>query len=104
LVIIQTDAALAIAVFAIIDGARPCSSSSSNHRHTDPKRLIHRAVIKRIFTDGGYAVRRWRSSCGAEAPKLKIVKRLDAKGFDVLPKIWIVERTCAWISSNRLSS
>ena len=33
--------------------------------------------------------------------KLEIVKRSDAKGFEVLPKRWIVERTFAWISRNR---
>jgi transposase len=32
---------------------------------------------------------------------LEIVKRSDVKGFEVLPKRWIVERTFAWISRNR---
>ncbi len=33
---------------------------------------------------------------------LQVVKRSDrAKGFEVLPKRWIVERTFAWISRNR---
>jgi len=29
------------------------------------------------------------------------VKRSATKGFEVLPKRWIVERTFAWISRNR---
>jgi transposase len=33
--------------------------------------------------------------------KLEIVRRSDAKGFELLPKRWIVERTFAWISRNR---
>jgi len=33
--------------------------------------------------------------------KIEIVKRSNAKGFVVLPKRWIVERTLAWISRNR---
>ena len=32
---------------------------------------------------------------------MRIVKRSDAAGFEVLPKRWIVERTFAWISRNR---
>ena len=33
--------------------------------------------------------------------KIEIVKRSNVKGFVVLPKRWIVERTFAWISRNR---
>jgi len=34
--------------------------------------------------------------------KIEIIKRSDiAKGFVVLPKRWVVERTLAWISRNR---
>ena len=32
---------------------------------------------------------------------MRMVKRSDAAGFEVLPKRWIVERTFAWISRNR---
>ena len=58
--------------------------------------------IERIFADGGYAGGKmalvvWRTG----AWKLEIVKRSDARGFQVLPKRWIVERTFAWISRNR---
>jgi transposase len=58
--------------------------------------------IERIFADGGYAGRKmaltvWRTGVW----RLQIVKRLDAAGFEVLPKRWIVERTFAWISRNR---
>jgi transposase len=59
--------------------------------------------IKRIFADGGYAGGKmafvvWRTG----GWKLEIVKRSDTAGFEVLPKRWIVERTFAWISRNRL--
>jgi transposase len=58
--------------------------------------------IKRIFADGGYAGQKmativWRTGTW----KLEIVRRSDAKGFELLPKRWIVERTFAWISRNR---
>lgn len=57
--------------------------------------------LQKIWVDGGYAralsdwVKLW---CGW---LLEIVKRTDkAKGFEVLPHRWIVERTFAWL--NRL--
>ena len=58
--------------------------------------------VERIFADGGYAGQKmalvvWRTGVW----KLEIVQRSDAKGFEVLPKRWIVERTFAWISRNR---
>jgi transposase len=33
--------------------------------------------------------------------KIEIIRRSDVRGFFVLPKRWIVERTFAWISRNR---
>jgi transposase len=59
--------------------------------------------IEVIYADGGYqgnqaaaaikAVGKWR---------LEIVKRSDpAKGFVVLPKRWVVERTLSWLSRCR---
>ena len=60
------------------------------------------SFIERIFADGGYAGKKmalvvWRTG----AWRLRIVKRSDGAGFEVLPKRWIVERTFAWISRNR---
>lgn len=55
--------------------------------------------IKRVFADGGY-----QGTATAAALRdlgawhLEIVKRSDtAKGFVVLPKCWIVERTFGWL-------
>ena len=53
--------------------------------------------LKRIWADGGYAGQliAWvQQTCGWV---LEIVKRNDdAKGFEVLRKRWIVERTFGW--------
>lgn len=53
--------------------------------------------LKRIWADGGYAGQliAWvQQVCGWV---LEIVKRNDdARGFEVLPKRWIVERTFGW--------
>ena len=59
--------------------------------------------IERIFADAGYQGPRVRAAAARTGSwKIEIVKRSDsAKGFVVLPKRWIVERTLAWISRNR---
>ena len=56
--------------------------------------------LKVIFADGGYAGKlvSWVGQIAAFV--LKIVKRTD-KGFQVLPKRWIVERTFAWLYKYR---
>jgi len=61
--------------------------------------------LKLIWADGGYggkleeeipAIKRHRKV------KLEIVKRSDdVKGFKVLPKRWIVERTFGWLIQSR---
>lgn len=55
--------------------------------------------IEKIFADGGYA----GPIAQKNSPRpLEIIKRSDkAKGFEVLPKRWIVERTFAWLGINR---
>ncbi len=59
--------------------------------------------LRHIFADGGYAGDKL-----AEALKplgtwtIEIVKRSDtAKGFVLLPRRWVVERTIAWLNRNR---
>jgi putative transposase len=58
--------------------------------------------LKRLWADGGYAGQLvdWvREQLGCE---LEIVKRSDdMRGFVVLPKRWIVERTFAWLGKCR---
>ena len=61
--------------------------------------------LQRIWADGGYAGQlvEWAKTTGEWV--LDIVKRSDdAKGFEVLPKRWIVERTLAWINRDRRHS
>ena len=61
--------------------------------------------IKKIWADGGYAGA--LESEIANLPRhrqidLEIVKRSDdVKGFKVLPKRWIVERTFGWLIQSR---
>lgn len=61
--------------------------------------------LRRIWADGGYSGKLIEDI--ADLPRhrgveLEIVKRSDSlKGFKVLPKRWIVERTFGWLVRNR---
>ncbi len=60
-------------------------------------------TVKNLFADGGYAGEKLATAVAhIEALAIEIVKRSDqAKGFVVLPKRWIVERTFAWLNRCR---
>lgn len=59
--------------------------------------------LRHIFADGGYAGPKLRSALnGIGNWTIQIVKRSDAaKGFEVIPKRWVVERTFAWLNRCR---
>lgn len=59
--------------------------------------------LRHIFADGGYAGPKLRAALRKVAKfTLQIVKRTDkAKGFEVLPRRWVVERTFAWLGRCR---
>jgi transposase len=60
--------------------------------------------LEKLFADGAYAGPLFLEALAQILPQLKteIVKRCDqAKGFVVLPKRWIVERTIAWLNRCR---
>lgn len=60
-------------------------------------------TLTKIFADGGYAGEKLQSAIEhIEGLAIEIVKRSDtAKGFVLLPKRWIVERTFAWLGRCR---
>jgi putative transposase len=58
--------------------------------------------LKKIWADGAYSGRleEWAEESGGW--DLEIVKRsAEAKGFELLPHRWIVERTFAWLGRFR---
>jgi len=71
--------------------------------------LVLAEIIKRfpwlrhIFADGGYAGDKLRGALRRIGKwTVEIVKCSDtAKGFVVLPRRWVVERTLAWLNRNR---
>ena len=65
-------------------------------RHTCP-------WLRHLFADGAYGGPKLRSALDRIGKwTLEIVKRSDtAKGFEVLPRRWVVERTFAWLGRCR---
>ena len=60
--------------------------------------------LLKLFADGGYQGPEFRAAVKQilAAVDVEIVKRSDhAKGFVVLPKRWVVERTLAWLNRCR---
>ncbi len=58
--------------------------------------------LQLLWADGGYAgdkLEGWMAARFGERPlRLEIVRRSDVlKGFTVLPRRWVVERTFAWL-------
>ena len=59
--------------------------------------------LRHIFADGGYAGGKLRDALKGHGDwTIAIIKRSDtAKGFEVLPRRWVVERTLAWLGRCR---
>ena len=59
--------------------------------------------LRHIFADGGYAGDKLKDAlAGLGRWTVEIVRRCDtAKGFVLLPRRWVVERTFAWLNSCR---
>jgi len=61
--------------------------------------------LRLIWADGGYAgqLLNWvRGLRKRDKVRMEIVKRSDdAKGFKVLPRRWVVERTFGWLGRHR---
>jgi len=60
--------------------------------------------LLKLYADGGYQGPQFQNGLQRVARQIdvEIVKRCDApKGFTVLPKRWIVERTIAWLNRCR---
>jgi transposase len=59
--------------------------------------------LRHVFADGGYAGEKLQGALENLGDwTIEIVKRSDvAKGFVLLPRRWVVERTFAWLNRNR---
>jgi transposase len=66
--------------------------------------LLWFAWLRLLWVDGGYSGEAFAQWVKGLRPKLdvQVVKRSDdAKGFKVLPRRWVVERTFAWLMRHR---
>lgn len=72
------------------DGARPVPAKLKNLFPT----------LKVVFADGGYTGKLLQWVEQLKAFVLNIIRRTD-KGFKILPKRWIVERTFGWLGKYR---
>lgn len=66
--------------------------------------IVHRFPwLRHVFADGGYAGNKLKDALRRISKwTIDIIKRSDkAKGFEVLPRRWVVERTVAWLNRNR---
>lgn len=59
--------------------------------------------LRHVFADGAYAGEKLQASLAAFGTwTIEVIKRSDiAKGFAVLPRRWVVERTFAWLGRCR---
>lgn len=59
--------------------------------------------LRKLWVDGGYTGEAFQQWVSSQWPKLKVevVKRSATKGFAVLPRRWIVERTFGWLMQHR---
>ena len=59
--------------------------------------------LRHVFADGGYAGQKLAKALASMGRwTIEIVKQSDlAKGFKLLPRRWVVERTIAWLNRNR---
>ena len=59
--------------------------------------------LRHVFADGGYAGDKLRDALEGHGDwTIEIIKRSGtAKGFELLPRRWVVERTFAWLGRCR---
>ena len=59
--------------------------------------------LKKIWADGAYSGKKLAKWCEEQGGwELEVVERdRGTKGFEVLPKRWIVERTFGWLRKDR---
>jgi transposase len=67
----------------------------------DLLKRLHRSLpgVGHVFADGGYAGRLVATAKSAWAITVEIVRKpAGQRGFSVLPRRWVVERTLAWLT------
>ena len=66
-----------------------------------PLLAARQPTVRTVYADGGYQGKLLDWAKETLGISLSIIKRTLPKGFQVLPKRWVVERTLAWLGWNR---
>jgi len=91
---------LGLVLGVVVTGADTPERDGGEDVLIDIHNLYHR--LKKIWADGGYSGDDFAEAAKKLGREIEIVKRSDdVKGFEVLPKRWIVERTFAWLGRYR---
>ena len=91
---------LGLILAVVVTGASVQDRDGGEELLVEMMGLFHR--LKLIWADGGYAGEFVKHAKKQFKRVIEIVKRSDdVKGFKVLPKRWIVERTFGWFSKYR---
>ena len=94
---IATDA-LGLLLVAIVTAAS-VQDSAGGHQVLD-QLADHHPRISKVWVDGGYNNTVIRHGAKANM-HVEVVKRPTSKGFHVLPRRWVVERTLGWLMQHR---
>ena len=91
---------LGLVLGAVVVGADTPERDGGEEVLVEIKGLYHR--FKRLWADGGFSGEDFAQTARRLGREVEVVKRSDdMKGFMVLPKRWIVERTFAWLGRYR---
>ena len=90
---------LSDAEWALIAPLIPPAKRGGRRREVDVRLF---PFLETIFADGAYGGQKLRRAMADAAWRIELVKRsAQAKGFEVIPRRWVVERTIAWINRCR---
>lgn len=85
---------------AVVVGADTPEREGGEEVLINIKGLYHR--LKKLWADGGFSGDEFEQTAKSLGREVEVVKRSDdMKGFTVLPKRWIVERTFGWLGRYR---
>lgn len=91
---------LGLILGVVVTGADTPERDGGEDVLIDIKSLYHRP--KKVWADGGYSGEDFEKTATRWGREIEIVSRSDdAKGFEVLPNRWIVERTFGWLGKYR---
>lgn len=86
-------------VLAVIVTAASVHDSTGGKQLLDDLAATHPSVAK-VWADGGYQTSVFQHGAGLGID-VEVVKRPTAKGFQPLPKRWVIERTFGWLMQHR---